>query len=135
MDIFVFTSFPVLAAWSVALLVIHVMLQARLVTRELGRKWNAGPRDEEKTPKGALAGRAVRASANFRETYPAFVALALGLAIADPLSGWGHAGALLWFAARLIYIPLYLSGIPYIRSAAWTVAMLGLLAMFLTLVM
>ena len=133
MDIFVFTSFPVLAAWSVALLVVHVMLQARLVTRELGREWNAGPRDEDKTPKSVIAGRAVRASANFRETYPAFVALALGLAIADPLSGWGHAGALLWFIARIIYIPLYLAGIPYIRSAVWAIAMAGLAIMFFSM--
>ena len=135
MDLFVFTTFPVLVAWSVALLVLHVMMQARFATHELGTTWNAGPRDEGKKPRGALAGRAERASANFRETYPAFVGLALALAVADPVSGWGHLGALLWFAARIVYIPLYLAGIPYVRSAVWGIAMGGLLIMFLTLVL
>ena len=135
MDVFVFTTFPTLVAWSVALLVFHVMLQVQLSTRELGREWNAGPRDAQKKPKGVAAGRAARASQNFRETYPAFVGLALALAIADPASGWGHAGALLWFLARLVYIPLYLAGIPYIRSLVWSVGMLGLLVMFLALIL
>ena len=135
MDFLVFTSFPVLVAWSVALLVFHVLVQAQFARREFGTEWNTGPRDKSQKPKGVIAGRADRASQNFRETYPAFVALALGLAIADPASGLGHAGALLWFLARLSYIPLYLAGIAYVRSAAWGVAMLGLLAMFLALVL
>ena len=135
MDLFVFTTFPVLVAWSVALLVLHVMMQARFSTREFGNEWNAGPRDDQREPRSVLAGRAKRASGNFRETYPAFVALALGLAIADPASAWGHAGALLWFLARLVYIPLYLGGVAYVRSAVWGVAVAGLLAMFLALIM
>lgn len=124
-------SFATLVAWSVVLLVAHVMLQARFATRELGLGWNAGPRDENLEPKGKLAGRARRASMNFRETYPAFVGLALALQVVDPFTGWGHAGAILWFAARIVYIPLYLGGVPYIRSVAWSVSMLGLGLMFL----
>lgn len=135
MNMFSATPFPVLVAWSVALLVLHIMIQARFATREFGNRWNAGPRDEQKKPKGVMAGRAERASQNFRETYPAFVGLALALAIVEPASAWGQAGALAWFGARIIYVPLYMAGIPYIRSAAWGVAMLGLLAMFLALVL
>ena len=66
----------VLLVLSVALLVFHIGLQGMLATRELGAQWNAGPRDEARAPSGVLAGRAARASANFRETYPGFVALA-----------------------------------------------------------
>jgi len=132
MNLFVFTTFPVLVTWSVVLLVAHIFMQAQFSTHELGSKWNAGPRDDRRKPKGALAGRAERASHNFRESYPAFVGLALALAVAAPGSAWGHAGALLWFLARIVYIPLYLAGIPYIRSLVWVFSMAGLAIMFLS---
>jgi len=132
MNVFVFTTFPVLVAWSVVLLVVHILLQANLAMHELGVDWNTGPRDARKPLRSAFAGRADRASHNFRESYPAFVGLALALAITHPASVWGHAGALLWFLARIVYIPLYLAGIPYIRSLVWCVSMLGLAIMFLS---
>jgi len=119
----------VLLVLSVVLLVFHISLQGMLATRELGSQWNAGPRDDAREAVGKRAGRAARASANYRETYPGFVALALALAIAGDPSGWGLVGAWLWFVARLVYIPLYLAGIPYIRSLVWLVALIGLAIM------
>jgi len=124
-------SFPVLAALSVGLLMLHVFLQSTLAVRETGTAWNAGPRDTEVKLKSALAGRAKRASANFRETYPGFVALVLALAIGGDAWNLGLIGALVWFAARIVYIPLYLGGVAYIRSYVWLVAMTGLGLMFL----
>jgi uncharacterized MAPEG superfamily protein len=132
MDVFVIASFPVLVAWSAGILVLHVVMQAQFAKDELGTAWHTGPRDTPRKSQGVVAGRMERASRNFRETYPAFVGLALALAVADPQSGWGHAGALLWFAARLVYVPLYLAGIPYVRSMVWLVAMLGLAIMFIS---
>ncbi len=123
-----------LVGWSVVLLFVHVMLQGMTATRELGSAWNAGPRDEGRRPQGVLAGRAERASANFRETYPAFVALALGLVLAGRAEGLGVIGAWTWLACRLVYIPLYLAGIPYIRSVAWLGSAIGLAMMFVALV-
>ena len=123
-----------LVGWSVVLLFVHVMLQGMAATRELGSAWNAGPRDDERRPQGVLAGRAARASANFRETYPAFVALALALAVAGKGGGFGLAGGWVWLCCRLVYIPLYLAGIPYIRSVVWLGSAIGLLMMFVSLV-
>ncbi|WP_280992072.1 MAPEG family protein [Ochrobactrum sp. 19YEA23] len=123
-----------LVGWSVVLLVAHVLLQAMTATRELGTDWNAGPRDEGLKPSGAIAGRAERASTNFRETYPAFIALALALTLKGDASVWGIYGAWLWFACRIVYIPLYLAGIPYIRSLIWVGSMVGLGVMFLALI-
>lgn len=120
-------------AWSFVLLVVHIMLQGMTATRELGSTWNAGPRDDGRKPTGAVAGRADRALNNFKETYPAFIGLALGLAIVgDPFS-WGITGAWIWLVCRIVYIPLYLAGIPYIRSLVWTGSLVGLLMMFFTL--
>lgn len=123
-----------LLAWSVVLLVVHVLAQGMLAAKELGSAWNAGPRDDNKQPAGKLAGRAARASSNFRETYPAFVALAAGLLFTGETSGLGLTGAIVWFVGRIVYYPLYLAGIPYIRSLVWTAAMAGLGLMFLALV-
>lgn len=128
------SPFPSLLAWSVVLLVFHVGLQGMLATRELGSAWNAGPRDGDRKPAGKLAGRSLRASANFQETYPAFVGLALALAITGDPSGWGLVGAWLWFAFRILYIPLYLAGIPYVRSLVWLGSLAGLLTMVSALV-
>ncbi|KQM85393.1 hypothetical protein ASE67_13315 [Sphingomonas sp. Leaf23] len=122
-----------LLGWSVVLLVIAIMLQGQLATRELGVGWNAGPRDGDQHPTGAMAGRAQRALDNFKETYPAFIALALALAVSGRSGGLGATGALLWFAARIVYHPLYLFGVPYIRSLVWVASMFGLLLMLIRL--
>ncbi|WP_279483089.1 MAPEG family protein [Aureimonas sp. SK2] len=128
------TSLPTelaLLGWSVVLLVAQIMLQGRLATQERGLDWNAGPRDGEAKPLGEKAGRAARSLANFQETYPAFVALALGLAVSGRTGGIGEAGAILWFVARIVYVPLYLFGVRYVRSLAWAASMLGLLLMLI----
>ncbi|MBB3976848.1 putative MAPEG superfamily protein [Rhizobium azooxidifex] len=129
------SPFLTLVAWSAALLVFQVMLQGALATHDRGADWNAGPRDGEAKPLGKLAGRVERASANLRETYPAFIGLALALALSGDPSGWGYSGALLWFACRILYIPLYLAGIAYVRSLIWLGSLAGLFVMFAALVL
>ena len=128
------TDFAMIAAWSVPLLVVYILTQGFTATRELGAKWNASPRDGGQKPTGVIAGRAERASANFRETYPAFLALCFGLAVTGDPSGWGFTAALVWFAARIVYLPAYLSGVPGLRSIAWGVALVAMLIMFVAIV-
>lgn len=103
-----FASSPFLPVigWSVVLLVVHILLQGMTATRELGTAWNAGPRDEGLKPTARIAGRAERASANFRETYPAFVALALVLVLKGDASGWGLGGAWLVWLSHSLYTAL-----------------------------
>lgn len=126
--------FVFLLALSVILLLLHICLQAMSVTREVGLAWNAGARDARPDLKGVFAGRAQRASDNFRETYPAFVGLVLALAIAGDASGWGLAGGWIWTVARVVYIPLYLAGVPYVRSIAWIISLAGLVLMLVALI-
>lgn len=119
--------------WSVLLLILHIAVQGALMVRARGARYNAGPRDEGQPPLGRHAGRALRALDNFKETYPAFIALALALAVTGRTGGDGALGALLWFGGRLVYLPLYLLGVPWLRSVAWGVATAGLLLMLLRL--
>jgi uncharacterized MAPEG superfamily protein len=123
-----------LLALSVILLLLHICIQAMSVTREVGLAWNAGARDVRPDLKGVFAGRAQRASDNFRETYPAFVGLVLALAIVGDASGWGLTGGWIWTVARVVYIPLYLAGVPYMRSIAWVVSLVGLVLMLVALI-
>jgi uncharacterized MAPEG superfamily protein len=124
-----------LLAWSVILLIVHIMLQAFFVTRARGVAWNAGPRDEAASaPLPAIVGRAQRALDNFKETWPAYIALALALAVTNRTGGMGALGAWIWFAARIVYIPLYLLGVPGLRTLVWAVSLVGLILMLSRLI-
>ena len=95
-------------------------------TAELGGKWNAGPRDEDVPPPGRLAGRLMRAQANLFETLPIFAAAVIMAHIAGKDGALTALGAHLYFFGRLIYLPLYAFGVPYVRSLVWLVAAGGL---------
>ena len=121
-----------LLGWSVVLFFAYMTAQAATALRDTGAAYNAGPRDERK-PLGVLAGRAERAFSNFKETYPVFIALALALAVTGRSGGEGDIGAWLWFGARIVYIPLYLAGVPWLRSLAFGVSAVGLVMMLVRL--
>lgn len=120
-------------AWSVVLLIVHIAIQGGTATAELGLPYNAGPRDQAKQPQSNFAQRANRALRNILETYPAFVALALALAVTGKIGGMGAVGAALWFWGRVAYLPLYLFGIPYVRTLAWALSAAGLILMLIRL--
>ncbi|WP_297322486.1 MAPEG family protein [uncultured Bartonella sp.] len=122
-----------LLAFSVVLLLVHIFLQAFFATRELGMRWNAGARDSNVVAKSLFSGRAARASANFRETYPAFLALMLLMEFQPVNVMMAVSGGTAWAIARVIYIPLYLFGIPFIRSFVWAISIAGLGVMLASL--
>jgi uncharacterized MAPEG superfamily protein len=115
--------------WSFVLFLAHMAIQGGTALRDRGTAFNAGPRDDPPKPLGRMAARAQRTFDNFKETYPIFIALALGLAITGRSGGLAATGAWIWFYARIAYIPLYLMGIPYLRSLAFGVAAAGLALM------
>lgn len=114
-------------AWSVLLGVVQLFIAAALMTRQRGLKWNAGARDGSPPPLTGVAGRADRAFRNFLETFPFFAAAALAVVATGTGDSVTALGAHLFFWARLAYVPLYLAGIPYVRSAVWGASLLGML--------
>ena len=115
-----------LLAWTLVLAVVQVMLPASARNRETGRDYNAGPRDEPGPPVGVITGRLRRAQANLYETLPLFAAAILIAHVADRTGALTLWGAWLFFIARVVYLPLYAFGVPYVRSMVWMVALLGL---------
>lgn len=126
------TEFWVLAA-SVVLLVVHISWQGMSFTADVGPGYNMGPRDAER-PASVLTGRLKRALANYLETYPAFVGLALALEVTGQTGGLGAAGAVIWLLARIVYLPLYAFGVFRIRSIVWLVSLAGIVMMLAALV-
>ncbi|MEY2853950.1 MAG: hypothetical protein RL030_1082 [Pseudomonadota bacterium] len=116
-----------LLALSILLGLFHVLLAGALVTASRGTKWNVGNRDGEPAPVSVHAGRTERASRNFLETFP-FFAAAVVCAIATGSDGHlAVLGAQLYFWARLAYLPIYVFGIPVVRSLVWMASLAGLL--------
>lgn len=119
--------------WSVVLLIVQMFLASIPTTMELGGDYQAGPRDEPRTPKGRFAGRANRAFRNLLETYPAFVGLALALAVTGKTGGYAATASVVWLIVRALYAPLYIIEIPFARSIVWFVSLLALIAMLVRL--
>jgi uncharacterized MAPEG superfamily protein len=120
-------------AWSAILGIVHIVLAALGATSQYGWQWNVGPRDAAQPPLTGVAGRLERASRNFLETFPLFVAAVL---IADAVNQHGRVivfGAQLYFWARLAYLPLYAAGVRIARTIAWCLATLGIVLIILSL--
>jgi len=114
-------------AWSVALGIVHLLVAAGFMTAQRGVRWNAGARDGTPPPLTGVAARLERAWRNYLETFPLFAALAVAVVVAGRGSDHTALAAQLYFWARLVYVPVYAAGIPYLRSAVWAVALWAIL--------
>ncbi len=121
------TTELIVLAWGCVLGIVHIWAAVRAKTRQYGTKWNVGARDEELAPLGPVAGRLARAQANYFETFPIMAAAILLVGAAGLTSRWTAIGAIVWLAARIVYLPLYAFGVPVARSLAWTASVVGIL--------
>ena len=80
-----------------------------------------------------IGARFDRALNNMIEAMGVFLPVALLLERRGPASGLALTGATVFFWARLVYVPAYVSGIPGFRSAVWTVGHAGLAMMVFAL--
>ena len=75
----------------------------------------------------------MRAQANLFETLPIFAAAVIMAHIAGKDGPLTFLGTHLYFFARVIYVPLYAFGVPYIRTLVWLVAAGGLVTVIAAL--
>ena len=105
--------------------IIHLSAASFTFKAQVGNAYTVGPRDEHVQP-ARMAGRMHRAQQNFLETFGIFAACILLVHVTGaygPLSYWG---AILYVGGRLLFLPLYALGVPWLRTFSWNLATLGL---------
>ena len=113
-------------ALTLVLALVQIFLPAAGRTARFGLAWNAGARDEPKGSAGPITDRLERAQANLFETLPVFIGAVLIAHVAGANGAWTSWGAGLYFCGRVVYVPLYALGVPYVRSLAWLASLIGL---------
>ena len=109
----------------IVLWIVHVLAQVLIALGNVGIPYLVGARDVPAEP-GTLLGRATRALHNYVENFAPFAAADLGLIATQHTGGYG---ATVWILARVIYVPVYLFGVPYLRTGIWGGSIVGLVAM------
>ncbi len=115
-----------LLAWTVVLGLVHLGAAAIAKRLQEPAGWAAGARDEPLPRYQGIAARLDRAHRNFMETMPLFAAAVLTCVALRHEGGLSTWGASLYFWGRIVYLPLYAAGVPYVRTVAWLVALAGL---------
>lgn len=118
--------------WSVILLLVHIVIQALSLIKDGGLGYVMSNRDGE-VGISLVTDRLTRGLRNFVETYGAFIALVVALAASGRVGGLGATGAMVWFWARVVYIPVFAFGVPVTRTGVWTVSIIGLVLMLIRL--
>ena len=89
-----------------------------------GVAWGLGNREEDfRFP--AWAGRAERAHRNLVENLAPFAILVLVAHVTGRANATTALGATLFFWSRLLHAVIYLAGIPYLRTAVFSVSIVG----------
>jgi uncharacterized MAPEG superfamily protein len=119
--------------WSAALAVILVVIAVLAATQQVGLMPLIGNREGLPELTG-LAGRAQRAHRNLLESLVLFAILVLAAQVASRTNSITALGAAIFFWARIAHAVLYLAGIPWLRTAAWLVSIVGLFLIFWQLI-
>jgi len=112
--------------FSVVLTFVQVLIAAMAANQVVGLTTLAGNRDDLPVMSG-FAGRAKRAHLNMLENMVLFSALVLIAVVAQKTNAMTALGALIFFWARLLYAVIYLIGIPWLRTLAWAVSVVGMI--------
>jgi uncharacterized MAPEG superfamily protein len=118
--------------WSVALTFVQMLVAVSGATLQVGLPRLAGNREGLGECTG-WAGRAQRAHWNMLENLPLFIALVLIAGAAHQSNATTVLGAQLFFWGRLAHAIIYVAGIPWIRTLAWAVSIVGLILIFVQL--
>ena len=122
-----------LLVWSVALTVVLAVIAVLGAMLQVGLPKLAGNRDDMPEITG-WAGRAVRTHHNMLENLVLFAILVLAAKALNISNASTVLGAQLFFYGRVAHSAIYLAGIPWLRTAAWAVSIVGLLLIFLQLI-
>lgn len=118
--------------WAVALAIVQLLVAVAGSMTQVPITALVGNREPPIELKGWV-GRAQRAHRNMLESLLLFVALVLTAQVTGKADETTAMGAGVFFYARLAYAAIYCLGIAWVRTIAWTIAMIGLLMILLRL--
>ena len=104
--------------WTVVLALAQTGLTTAFAKRQTGSVWSVGPRDTP-MPLVGVAGRLERAHRNLLESLPLFAGVVLMAHVTGRADTWTAPSAQIFLAARVLYVPAYVSGIPWLRTGLW----------------
>ncbi len=111
--------------YATLLLLVLIIVQASAGVRAVGLGPAAGNRGDLPAPTG-FAGRAKRNVMNHIENLVVFAPLILIAALSQRLGHWTALGAQLFFWGRLVHGVIYMLGLPWIRTVAFAVSLVGI---------
>ena len=122
-----------LLVWSAVLTVVLAVIGATGAMLQVGLPVLAGNRENMPEIKG-WAGRAVRAHRNMLENLILFAIVVLVAKAIGVSNGMTVLGAEVFVAGRVAHAVLYIIGVPWLRTAAFAVSLVGLAMILLQLV-
>lgn len=111
--------------WACLLGLVHLSAASFAFKAQAGNAYMVGARDADIRPTG-MAGRLHRAQWNFLETFPIFAALVLIVHVSGEAGYWSLLGCRIYLVGRIVFLPLYALGIPWLRTFSWNIATAGL---------
>src|SRR5437667_5700106 len=115
-----------LLIWATVLALIQMLIALLGAIAQVGLAALVGNREDLPAIDG-WAGRAQRAHRNMLESLTIFAALVLVAQVVGKSNAVTALGAQLFFWSRLAYAPVYVIGIPWLRTALWGISFVGLL--------
>jgi uncharacterized MAPEG superfamily protein len=115
-----------LLVWSTLLALVQMLIALLGAIAQIGLSPLVGNRENLPAFEG-WADRAQRAHRNMLESLTIFAALVLVAQVAGKSNATTALGAQLFFWSRLAYAPVYVIGIPWLRTSVWGVSFAGLL--------
>jgi uncharacterized MAPEG superfamily protein len=122
-----------LLLWAGALTVAQASIGAIGGIIQAGLPTMAGNRE----PAPELTGWVARANRSHRNMLESLVLFAILVLVAQAMGTTNEMtvlGAKLFFWARVVYVPIYIIGLPWIRTGVWAVSLVGLAMIFLQLI-
>ena len=111
--------------FSTILCFVQVLIAATGANQQVGLPKLAGNREGLPEYSG-WAGRAKRAHLNMLENLVLFAALVLIAAVSGKANAVTALGAMIFFWGRLAYAVIYVIGLPWLRTLAWFVSVIGM---------
>ncbi|HUF57427.1 MAG TPA: MAPEG family protein [Thermohalobaculum sp.] len=115
-------------ALAVLLAALQVCVLSVVANLTMPTRWLVGPRDEPRELPRKV-GRLNRAYENHLQGLVMFTAAVIVVEGAGRTSDLTATAALVYLGARVLYVPAYVAGVPWVRSLIWAVGFLATVVM------